>query len=405
MFRYRVKLVTLFGFEVSIDASWLLLAVLVAWTLAAGVFPKLSPGMPPATYWWMAIAGATGLFTSIILNETAHAVVARHFGIPIRGITLFIFGGVAEMEGEPAAARAEFLMALAGPVASLALALALHLVAGAMPAAIGVVLHYLALINGALAVFNLIPAFPLDGGRMLRAALWGWRGDMVKATRVSAGAGNLFGTVLIVLGVLGVVTGDFVGGMWRFLIGLFLRGAAEGSYRQTLTQQTLAGIPVARVMTPMPISVPPEMTVADFVEDYIYRWHHRVFPVERQGRLVGRVGTEQAGRLDRALWASTPVERIMQACSEDEIISPQCDVMPALARLRRQGLGRLFVVEDGRLLGVVTLRDMLELLSAKIELDEAAHLRRRARDRLDPRSPAEQTARQRWVDRQREGDA
>jgi Zn-dependent protease len=404
VFGHRVKLVTLFGFDVKIDASWLLLAVLVAWTLAAGVFPALSPGLAPQNYWWMAIAGAAGLFASIIFHEMAHALVARRYGIPIRGITLFIFGGVAEMDGEPENARSEFLMALAGPVASLTLALALFLLAGwgreTMPAAASGVFRYLAIINGALAVFNVIPAFPLDGGRMLRAALWAWRGDLVEATRIAAGAGNLFGIALIALGVLSVVTGDFVGGMWRFLIGVFLRGAAEASYQQTLTQRTLSGVTVSQVMTPMPIAVTPELSVANFINDYVYRWHHRVFPVERQGLLAGQIGTQEAAALDRALWPSTPVGRVMRPCSPDQVIGPEADVIAALTRMRRSGITRLFVVEEGRLRGVVTLRDLLELLSTKIELDDARRIHGGARRDL---GYTERATFQGWVDRQREG--
>ena len=404
MFVHRVKLFTLFGFVVNIDASWLLLAVLVVWTLAAGVFPALTPELTRQSYWWMAIAGAAGLFASIIFHEMAHALVARRYGIRIRGITLFIFGGVAEMDGEPENARSEFLMALAGPVASVALALALFLLVGqsqeTMSAAARGVLRYLAIINGALAVFNLLPAFPLDGGRMLRAALWAWRGDIVQATRVAAGAGNFFGIVLIALGLLSVVSGDFIGGMWRFLIGMFLRGAAEASYRQTVTQRTLSGIAVSRVMTPMPITVTPELSVADFINDYVYRWHHRVFPVERQGLLVGQIGTQDAAALDRAQWPNTSVGRVMQPCSPDQVIDPEADVIVALTRMQRSGLTRLFVAEEGRLRGVVTLRDLLELLSTKIELDGARHIRGGARTDL---GRPERTAFQSWVDRRQEG--
>lgn len=403
MFGRRVKLVTLFGFEVKIDASWLLLAVLVVWTLAAGVLPVLSPGLARESYWWMAIAGAAGLFVSIILHEMAHSLVARRYGIPIRGITLFIFGGVAEMDGEPENARSEFLMALAGPVTSLTLALALFFLAAwgqdRMPAAANGVFRYLAIINGALAIFNLVPAFPLDGGRMLRAALWAWRGDILDATRIAAGAGNFFGIALIVLGVLSVVSGDFIGGMWRFLIGMFLRGAAEASYQQTVTQRTLSGIAVSQVMTPMPIAVTPELSVANFINDYVYRWHHRVFPVEREGLLVGQIGTQEAAALDRALWPTTSIGRVMRPCSPDQVVGPELDVIAALRRMQRSGFTRLFVVEEGRLRGVVTLRDMLELLSTKIELDSARQIHGGARRDLGYSEPM---AFQGWVDRQRE---
>lgn len=404
MFDHRLKLVTFFGFEIKVDASWLLLAVLVVWTLSAGVFPILTPGLERETYWWMAMAGAVGLFASIVFHEMSHALVARRYGIPIRGITLFIFGGVAEMDGEPENARSEFLMALAGPLASFALALAALSLAGwvgtSMPAALAGVVRYLGILNLALAIFNLIPAFPLDGGRMLRAVLWARRGDIVEATRIAAGAGNFFGIALIVLGVVSVISGDFLGGMWRFLIGMFLRGAAEASYQQTMTQRTLRGVTVSQVMTSMPIAVTPEVSVADFISDYVYRWHHRVFPVERQGVLIGTVGTHEAAALDRALWATTPVRLVMQPCSADQVVKPDADAVGVLAQMRRSGLTRLFVTEEGRLRGVVTLRDMLELLSAKIELDGSRHISRSTRADA---AGSDHGALQNWIDRRREG--
>ena len=231
MFFYRVRLFSLFGFDVYVDISWLLLAVLIAWSLAVGVFPEMVSGLTPVTYWSMAIVATAGLMFSIVFHEMSHALVARHFALPIRGITLFIFGGVAEMHGEPTSAQSEFLMALAGPIASGVLGLLLFLLLGSVasldgPPAVGAVLWYLTYLNWILAAFNLLPAFPLDGGRMLRAVLWGWSKDLIRATWIASGAGRLLGILLIVLGVVEVVRGDFVGGVWLSLIGIFLRGAA-----------------------------------------------------------------------------------------------------------------------------------------------------------------------------------
>lgn len=195
MFSHRIKLFALFGFQVWIDASWLLIGALIAWTLAGVVFPAAVSGLATTTYWWMAIAATIGLLFSIVFHETAHSLVARRYGIEIRGIMLFIFGGVAQMPAEPASARAEFLMALAGPVASLILSIALFGLAGVIgsldgPQTITAIVSYLGSLNVMLGLFNLIPAFPLDGGRMLRAALWGWRHDITWATRIAAAAGN-----------------------------------------------------------------------------------------------------------------------------------------------------------------------------------------------------------------------
>ena len=263
MFFYRVRLFSLFGFDVHVDASWLLLAVLIAWSLASGIFPGIVHGLSATTYWSMAVVATIGLLFSIVLHEMAHSLVARRFAMPIRGITLFIFGGVAEMHSEPTSAGGEFLMALAGPVSSAVLGALLFLFYSVVaslhgPPAVAGVLWYLGYLNWVLAVFNLLPAFPLDGGRMLRAALWGWRNDLVWATWVASGAGNIFGILLIVLGLVDVLRGDFVNGVWMALIGLFLRGAADATYQQTITRQVLAGQPVSRFMNRQPITVPPK---------------------------------------------------------------------------------------------------------------------------------------------------
>ncbi|MGF1592248.1 MAG: site-2 protease family protein [Kiloniellaceae bacterium] len=225
----------LLGFKIRVDISWLLLAVLITWSLALGVFPFWYEGLAPATYWWMGLAGMFGLVFSLIFHELSHSVVARHYGLPIKGITLFIFGGVAEMAEEPKSAKVEFWMAIAGPLASFLLAAVFFLAAAlgealALPVPINGVLDYLAFINLLLGAFNLIPAFPMDGGRVLRAALWHWRGDLRQATRIASNAGKTFGFLLMALGVLNVVSGNFIGGMWWFLIGMFVRGAAASSY-------------------------------------------------------------------------------------------------------------------------------------------------------------------------------
>ena len=173
---------------------------------------------------------------------------------------------------------------------------------------------------------------------------------------------------MIVAGAFDVMRGDFVTGMWRFLIGLFLRGAAAASYQESMVRRVLAGTAVQRLMTPEPIAVTPELSVADFIEDYVYRFHHRSFPVVRDARLVGTVGTREAVGLDRKSWPRTPVEQIMSPCAADDCIAPTADAAEALARMRRSGKTRLYVVSDGCLVGILSLRDLLEVLALKIEM-------------------------------------
>jgi Zn-dependent protease/predicted transcriptional regulator len=363
----------LFGFEVNVDASWLLLAVLISWSLASGEFPSLTPGLTVATYWAMGIAATIGLFLSIVFHEMSHSLVARRYGLPIRGITLFIFGGVAEMTSEPSHPRDELLMAAAGPAASFVLAalffasFALIGDAGGPPALAGV-LWYLGFLNGVLAIFNLIPAFPLDGGRMLRAALWGWRGDYLWATRIAAGAGNIFGIILIVLGLFEIVQGDFVAGIWRFLIGMFLRGAATASSGEAMARSLLGGVPVARVMNSNPETVTPELSIDEFINNYVYRHHHRWFPVVRDGEVLGTVETRQTAAVERAQWPMLPIVRIMRPLSRDDTVAPEADAYAALEQMRRTGQTRLVAMQGGRLVGIVSSKDLLDVLSLDREL-------------------------------------
>ncbi len=237
MFGRGLKLFRLSGFEVRLHSSWLILAVLIIWTLAAGFFPMQFPGYSRAVYIGMAAAAAVGLFFSIVVHEFAHSVVARRYGIPMNGITLFIFGGIAEMGEEPGSAKAEFLMAIAGPLMSVAVACGCFAVysgahMGGVYAPWTHVLFYLAWINAVLAVFNMIPAFPLDGGRVLRAAIWAKKGDILPATRIAAWIGSAFGYLLILLGIWSAFRGSFINGLWWIFIGMFVRNASEMSYRQ-----------------------------------------------------------------------------------------------------------------------------------------------------------------------------
>jgi Zn-dependent protease/CBS domain-containing protein len=373
MFGKRVRLFNLFGFEVRLDASWLIIAILVTWSLASGLFPYLYPGLTQETYWIMAVVGALGLFISIIIHEFSHSLVARRFGMPMKGITLFIFGGVAEMGEEPPTAKAEFLMAIAGPVTSLVLAalfLLVYRVGVQMDwqEPVKAVFYYLASINGLLAAFNLLPAFPLDGGRVLRAILWGVKGDLRWATKVAANLGSLLGTGLLVLGIVKFLGGNLVGGLWLALIALFLRHAAQTSYQQLLVRKALEGETVRRFMVANPITVPPELTVRQLVEDYILTYHHRMYPVLEGEQLLGLVSTRQVREVPREIWDQQLVRDILLSVSPGNSIAPNTDAVQALAKMNQTGFSRLLVVDHGRLAGLLTLKDLLNFFSLKVEL-------------------------------------
>lgn len=376
MYGRKIHLFTIVGFNVSIDFTWLLLAVLVTWSLARGLFPAWFGNYSMATYWWMGVAGALGLFLSIVFHEFCHSIVARRFGLPIKGITLFIFGGVAEMEHEPQNARTELLMAIAGPLSSVVLGFVFLLVYALgtiirWPEPVGGVLWYLGWLNLVLATFNLLPAFPLDGGRVLRSILWFAKGNLRWATRVASTVGSGFGVFLIVIGLLHFINGWVITGIWYSLIGMFIRGAALMSYRQVLVRNALSGETVAHFMQPDPITVPPSVSIRDLVDNYFYKYHYKMFPVSEDGALTGCITSNEVKNIPREQWSTLHVQDVLVPCSIDTTISPDTDAMRALSLMNKTGRSRLMVVDGDRLVGVITLKDMLKFLDLKIDLEGA----------------------------------
>ena len=375
MFGKSIKLFKLFGFEVKIDLSWIFIAVLIAWSLAVGYFPFRYKDLSTQTYWLMGIVGAIGLFASIVFHELCHSLIARRFGISMKGITLFIFGGVAEMGEEPPNARAEFWMAIMGPVSSVVLGIIFYgfyrqALRGNWSMPVIATFHYLAGLNVLLAVFNLLPAFPLDGGRVLRAILWSLKKNFRWATRLASGVGSTFGALMILLGLFNVLRGNVVGGIWWFLIGMFLRSSAKMSYQQIVIRKALEGEVVRRFMVSDPLTVEPSITIKQLVEDYIYKYHLKMFPVVDADKLLGCVSTRQVQETSREEWDRKTVRELATQCSTENTIGPQADAMEALSKMNRTGSSRLIVVEGNHAVGVITLKDLLKFLSLKVELDE-----------------------------------
>jgi len=374
MFGKSIKLFTLFGFRVSIDLSWLIILVLVVWSLAGGVFPNQYPNLSGTIYFVMGLAAALGLFASIVFHELSHSLIARQYGLPMKGITLFMFGGVAEMSEEPPSAKAEFFMAVAGPVASYILAGLFFGIAmlgqslGWAKTVIGV-LQWVALINAIVATFNLIPGFPLDGGRILRSILWKTKNDLRAATQSASRVGMGFGVVLIGLGILSLLMGNPIGGLWWILIGMFIRAAAQQGYQQVLVRQALQGEPVRYFMNDSPITVPAESSIHDLVEKYVYRYHHKMFPVMKNNQLIGSVTTRDIGHVPREEWNDRPVEDVVNECDESNTIQVDADAMDALSAMHRDRNSRLMVLDASRLVGILSLKDMLKFLSLKMELE------------------------------------
>ncbi|NCF51923.1 CBS domain-containing protein [Gammaproteobacteria bacterium] len=375
----QVRLFSLFGFEVKLDFSWLLLALLISWSLGAGMFPEQYPGLSRTTYAWMGIAVAVAVFFSIVFHEFSHSFVARRFGMTIRGITLFIFGGVAEMEQEPPNPRAELLMAIAGPVASFILAyvfLGIEALGTAQgwPVPVTGVCYTIALINLTVAIFNLVPAFPLDGGRVLRAVLWHLKRDLRAATQVSSQIGRGFGMVLMVVGGIAFLRGNLIGGMWWFLIGIFVRGAATASYQQLIVGEMFRDQPVANFMRRELVTVPPSISIEEWLDDYVYRHHFKMYPVVEADRLLGGISIDSLKKLAKGERATARVRDLMEPCSESNTVSSDTSTSKLLADIvSGRKSPRYMVVDRGQLVGMISLKDLLELISVRMTVDSASN--------------------------------
>jgi Zn-dependent protease/CBS domain-containing protein len=364
------------GLPVRVHASWFVILVLVTWSLATGWYPTMLPEAGQPRWWLLGAVGALGLFTSILLHEMAHAFVGRRLGVRTRAITLFLFGGVAELDDEPDTPSVELRIALAGPLATVTIIGILAVArwawtGGSGGALFAAVIDQLFFVNVSLLVFNLVPAFPLDGGRVLRAILWQRRSDLRWATRVASALGRGFGSGLILLGLVLALTGNLLSGMWLGLIGLFLRGAAGASYRQLLLKRMLEGEPVRRFARADVVSVPPDLALDQFVNEYVFRYRHSAFPVVDGRRLLGTVDTKDVRSISPEARVAARVSDLLIPASEATTIRPEQDALEALAKMQKNGLPRLAVVSSsGELEGLLSLSDLLGLFQLKVELDD-----------------------------------
>lgn len=372
----RIPLFKIAGIQVNANWSWLIIVALISLSLAGGFFPAALPGRSPVTYWLLGLLTAVLFFASLLAHELAHSLVARAYGLPVREILLFVFGGISNIEREAHEPRIEFRVAVVGPLTSFAIAAIAWLLGQATSGAARIVLGYLVLVNLFVGVFNLLPGFPLDGGRVLRAWLWHRWGDAARATRTAASIGVGFGWALIVLGALQVLAGGVVGGIWIALIGMFLQAAASASAQQVALREQLAGVRVADVMTPEAslVTVSPDLTVDRFVEDYLLRERFDGFPVRGAERVfLGMVGIDQVRHVPRGAWGTTRVESIMRPAAEIPSVPAGEDAVRALERMMSTGEGRLPVVRaplagQSELAGIVTRRDILHLLRLRTDL-------------------------------------
>ena len=368
MFPNAVKLFSLSGFDIKVDPGWLIIASLVTWSLSQRYFPDILPGISGTAHLMMGLAGMFGLFASLLLHELAHSAVAQHLGVPIKSVTLFIFGGIAELGAEPSSARDEFWIALAGPVMSLCLAFGSWTFAQAAwlvfsSQAVVEVISYLALVNLVLAIFNMVPAFPLDGGRVLRAYLWYRNGDVLAATQIAAKSGTFFGYLLMALGVMALFRGAFGAGLWQLLIGGFVLIAARASYATQLARSVFEDKAVSALMERHPITVGPDMTLSEFVNQIMLVHGVNFVPVVEGNVLLGHFDQTVLSGIDRENWGNTCVGDVFVGLDQDAMVVPQLPISGLMEVIARTGRRKFLVVSDHHLLGVITLADLTEFLS------------------------------------------
>jgi len=380
--RGGLKLFRIFGIEISIDWSWILIFLLVTWNLGAGVFPQLHPDWSPELDWGLGIVAALLFFASVLAHELAHSLVAKSKGLPVKNIVLFLFGGVSNIEREPASPGIEFVMAIVGPLTSIALGV-LFVVAGQFQANIfsgsvdafktlgpgSTLLLWLGPINILVGAFNLIPGFPLDGGRVLRSIIWAVNHDLQKATRLASWVGQVIAWLFIVAGIsmafgasVPIFGTGLVGGLWLAFIGWFLNNAAVSSYQQVLLHNVLDGVPVSRLMRRDAPTVPPNESVSDLVHDWLINTDERAFPVVDDGRLVGLICLEDVRRVPKDEWDRTPVRGVMTPRDKLLVVGPDEDAAEAMSKLSTRDVRQIPVVQDDHLVGLLRRRDILRYL-------------------------------------------
>lgn len=361
-----VRLGKPFGIPLEIDASWLLVFFLVAASLTMSYLPAALPDAPTALHIGLGVLTALAFFGSLVLHELAHSLVARAGGLNVTRVTLFALGGVSQMEDEPRSPGHEFLLASAGPATSVLIGLLLIggtavLIALEVTEVIWVPLEYLGVINLSLAAFNLLPGFPLDGGRVLRALLWAVTGDMLKATRWASRAGQAIGIALIAVAVIGVLLGtfDFV---WLAVMGWFLSNMSASAYQQQLLRSTLAAVTLGQIMSTPAQLAPADVTLEEMAHSYFLGGRHTRYPVVEGGHVIGLIDLARVREIPRAEWGATLVREVAAADLGSIVAGPGDTVESVLARLEPGGPGAILVVEDRRLAGIVTRADVIRFI-------------------------------------------
>lgn len=365
MNQHGIPLGKIFGIPIGLDYSWFVIFALLTWMLAGSYYPEEFKQWPPLLYWVTGAITAIMLFVSVLLHELGHSVIALRYKVPVRGITLFLFGGVAQIGAEPPSAIAEFFIAIAGPIVSFALATIFYalqpLVGGIEP--LLAVAKYLAYINLALVLFNLIPGYPLDGGRVLRAVMWAITDNMDRATLIAANTGRFFAFCLIFVGVAQIFSGNLGGGLWVALIGWFLDNAASVQIQQVMFRDLLAGHPVSQVMSTHCATIAEDLPLQELVDGHILGAGQRSFLVNRDDKAVGLITLHRIKEVPRSEWATTSAGQIMLPLEQLKCVEPGTELWSALEMMDRDGFNQMPVVRDQRVIGMLSRDDAITFLA------------------------------------------
>jgi Zn-dependent protease/CBS domain-containing protein len=369
-----IRLGKIMGIPIRIHYTLWFVFILIAWSLAVGYMPHQYPGLGTITYWAIGIISAIILFASILVHELSHSFIAKKNGLPIARITLFFFGGVSELTEEPQDPGLEVRMAAAGPLMSFLIAGvlgALWYLGEAVRAPVPVIatLGYAALINGILGVFNLLPAFPLDGGRVFRGSLWKRSNNLVGATKTATRVSEALSLLMMFGGFLFIIFGDFVDGIWVIVIGWFIKSGAETSLKQTLIGEALTGVSVADIMTKDVLTVPPEITVQQLVSDYFLVHHHGGYPVVKDGQVLGVITLQSVRNVPKEKREFETVQQAMVPSERAVIVKPSVNALDAMQSMARNKVGRVLVVDEDRLVGIATREDIVRTIQTRQDLE------------------------------------
>lgn len=362
------KIGRIFGIEISLHWSWAFIFLLITWTFASSLLNDLYPGWTAGQRWIVGAFISSIFFASILLHELSHSVVARRYGIPVSSITLFVFGGVSNLQKEPESAKQEFWIAIVGPLTSLLMAVVFgigYLVLHNIESGAAEVSARLALINAAIGVFNLVPGFPLDGGRVLRSIFWARKRNLLDATRLASSVGEYVAYSLMGLGLLMVFFGDLVSGIWLLLIGNFLRGVAASSYEQLVVQQTLSGVPATAVARHDYTTVSPDQTIEELVERYFLAGRGRYVPVTAGDELLGILTLTDVQHVPRDDWRTTTAYRVMTPTTKLQTVGPDDDMATVLALMASGRLNQVPIVDRGLLQGMIERSDVIDYIHAR----------------------------------------